>query len=49
MYTYMHNNMVFSLEIDLTVAFVNIIVKCKRVKRTMIKLASLNYRKKNQF
>lgn len=35
-----------SIEIDLVVAFVNKIVKCKRVKRTMIKLPSLYYRKK---
>jgi len=35
--TYMYNNMVYSnMEIDFIVAFVNIIVKCKRVKRTMI-------------
>jgi len=33
---YMYNNMVNSMEIDLIVAFVNIIVKCKRVKRTTI-------------
>jgi len=39
-YLYMYNNIVvYSMEIDLIAAFVNIIVKGKRVKRTMIKLS----------
>lgn len=45
--TYMYNNMVYSMEIDLIAAFVNIIVKCKRVKRTMIKLSIIYIIEKN--